>query len=124
MANMLEMMSKITVMQSELVEFRNVERHIEYRCDEDWVPTLRVVNEQIIGRYQEMVRDKMNAFESQYGDKKRPNLSEFDRELKSMLFFMLWILDTCEELDEAARNRLDEFVRDKLIVVNDDEVSI
>ena len=112
---MADIVSAVMIKQSELDKFDAVMAESGYRCDEDWVPDMREIENKIIGRYQTIVAKKMEyILAQQQNGGARPNLGEFDRDMKSMLLFMHWILTTCDKLDGAARERLQSFVDEKL----------
>lgn len=114
--NMLKSASIIDVTQAELIEFENITKEMGYDCN-DWSPTLREIDEKLIGRYYDVVREKMSTMDSMTRTKKS-SLNELNKELKNMLFYMKWILDTCVELDDVCRERLSAFVANKLNIVD------
>lgn len=105
------------ITQAELESFDNVMQTSGFRCD-DWAPTLKEVEEKIIGRYQDVSRRKLEAIMQSQASNTKPDLAEYKREMKLMLMFMRWILATCDTLEPAARARLEEFVSGKLNIMN------
>lgn len=88
-----------------------------YRCGDDgWIPTLRDVEDKLIGRYYEKVREKLEIASRATHDSKK-KLNEIDAELKQMWIFMYWILDTCLDMDPVAYERLLTFVNSKYEIV-------
>lgn len=89
---------------------------LEYNCGDDgWVPTMRDVNDKLIGRYHAKVREKLINAQSAVPDRKK--MTECDAELKRMWIFMYWIVETCPEMDSAAYLKLAQFVDSKIKIV-------
>lgn len=89
---------------------------LNYSCGDDgWIPTLRDVEEKLIGRYHAKVREKLLIAASATPDRKK--MTECDSELKRMWIFMYWIVETCLDMEPAAYVKLAKFVDSKIKIV-------
>lgn len=89
---------------------------LNYVCGEDgWIPTMREVEEKLIGRYHAKVREKLMMAASAAPDRKK--MTECDVELKRMWTFMYWIVETCPEMESDAYLKLAKFVDSKIKIV-------
>ena len=89
---------------------------LDYKCGEDgWIPSLREVEEKLIGRYHAKVREKLTNATNAIPDRKK--MTECDAELKRMWIFMYWIVETCLDMEPEAYGKLAQFVDNKLKIV-------
>lgn len=89
---------------------------LNYTCGEDgWIPTMRDVDEKLIGRYHAKVREKLMMAASAAPDRKK--MTECDAELKRMWTFMYWIVETCLDMESDAYIKLAKFVDSKIKIV-------
>ena len=89
---------------------------LEFECGEDgWVPTLRDVEDKMIGRYHAKVREKLMLAASPSPDRRK--ITECDAEMKRMWIFMYWIVETCLDMESKAYVRLAQFVDSKIKIV-------
>ena len=108
--------SCIRMTEREKAELDELLPKLEFTCGEDgWVPTLRDVEERLIGRYHSKVREKLMLAASAAPDRKK--MTECDSELKRMWIFMYWIVETCLDMESTAYVKLAQFVDSKINIV-------
>jgi hypothetical protein len=108
--------SCIRMTEKEKAELDQLLPMLDYTCGEDgWIPTLREVEEKLIGRYHNKVREKLMLAASATPDRRK--MTDCDNELKRMWIFMYWIVETCLEMDSPAYVRLAQFVDSKIKIV-------
>ncbi|MBQ8806240.1 MAG: hypothetical protein IJZ68_07110 [Bacteroidaceae bacterium] len=108
--------SCIRMTEQEKAAFDAILPLLDYECGEDgWVPTVREIDEKLIGRYQAKVREKMMIALSPAPDRKK--MTECDAELKNMWKFMYWIVETCLDMESEAYVKLAQFVDSKIKIV-------
>lgn len=111
-----EDLSCIRMTAQEKAELDQLLPMLDYACGDDgWVPTLKEVEDKLIGRYHAKVREKLMTANMPSPDRKK--MTECDATLKQMWIFMYWIVETCLEMDSPAYVRLAQFVDSKIKIV-------
>lgn len=106
----------VRMTEKELREIDALLMSLNYRCGDDgWVPTLKDVEEKLIGRYHTQARNKLMLAASGTLDRKK--MLECDATLKQMWIFMYWIVETCPDMEPEAYTRLMNFVDSKCKIV-------
>jgi hypothetical protein len=109
---MIRALSVITLTQAEKDAIDALIDRMDYKCGDDgWIPSFKDVEEKLIGRYYEKVRE-LRALMSVPPDKRKIN--ECREEIKRMWLFMYWIVETCPDMEPAAYERLYTFVDSKM----------
>lgn len=112
---MLRALSVLHLTKAEMAEMDTVIRDMDYKCGDDgWIPSLKDVEEKLIGRYYNKVNElRANTFATP-PDKRKIN--ECREEMKRLWFFMYWIVETCPDMESVAYERLCKFVDAKVQV--------
>ncbi len=106
-------LSMVRFSKKEMDDVTAMIERLDFKCgDYGWVPTLRDVEDKIIGSYQEKVREKLRLASEMPADS-RARMQEIEDELKQLWIFMYWIVDTCPDMDPVAYNKLCEFIKEK-----------
>ncbi len=108
-------LSVLHLTKSEMAEMDAIIQNMDYACGDDgWIPSLKDVEEKLIGRYFDKVNElRANTF-AKMPDKRKMN--ECREDMKRLWFFMYWIVETCPEMDPVAYERLSKFVDSKVQV--------
>lgn len=115
-SDVIQTVSIVRLTEEEMQNIDNLVHSMNYECENaGWIPTMREVDEKLIGRYQAKVREKLEIA-SQEGDC-RKKIQEIDAELKQMWTFMYWIVETCPEMSKDAYQKLSKFVDSKCEIV-------
>lgn len=111
----LKTVSVVTITAQELADIDSIIAEMEPCGEDGWIPSLRDVEDKLIGRYYERVGELRALYQSRSSDKRKIN--EAKEELKRMWLFMYWIVETCLDMDPVAYERLSKFVDSKRAIV-------
>jgi hypothetical protein len=105
----------VKLTQEELNQIHTMFDELGYKFGDDgWIPTMEEVDEKLIGRYYESLRERQSLNPSAPETRKR--VLALEHELRQLWLFMYWMIDTCPDMDSDVYNKLLQFVNSKYVV--------